>query len=143
MIRLSPFTEGGFLLQGGKFDFADRLYFSISDSFKNATSEYSDVREMVPEMYTIPESYLNINKLDLGIMQNKKRVHNIELPEWSKDNPYLYVTKLRRAFEDNTVSKNIHKWIDLIFGFKQRGEEAIKNINCFVHITYEDAINFV
>ena len=75
-------------------------------------------------------------------MQNKKRVHNVELPEWSKENPYLYVTKLRRAFEDNTVNKHINKWIDLIFGFKQRGEEAIKNINCFVHITYEDAINF-
>lgn len=72
-------------------------------------------------MYTLPEIYLNINKLDLGLMQNKKRVHNVELPEWSKDNPYLYVTKLRRAFEESHVSKSIHKWIDLIFGFKQRG----------------------
>ena len=72
-------------------------------------------------MYTIPEVYLNLNKLDFGIMQNKKRVHNVELPEWSKDNPYLYVTKLRRAFEDNCVSKSINKWVDLIFGFKQRG----------------------
>ncbi len=84
MVRLSPFTEGAILLQSGKFDFADRLFFSIMDSYKNATSEYSDVRELIPEMYTFPESYMNINKLDLGVMQNQKRVHNVELPAWAR-----------------------------------------------------------
>lgn len=72
-------------------------------------------------MYTFPESYMNINKLDLGVMQNQKRVHNVELPAWARENPYLYVTKIRRAFEEMIVSKNLSKWIDLIFGFKQRG----------------------
>lgn len=38
LIRLYPFTEGAILLQSGKFDFADRLFFSIGDSFKNATT---------------------------------------------------------------------------------------------------------
>jgi len=50
------------------------------DSYKNAISEYSDVRELVPELYCLPEAYLNINGLDLGVMQNKKRVHNVALP---------------------------------------------------------------
>ena len=36
LLRTSPFSEGAALLQGGKFDFADRLFFSMSDSFKNA-----------------------------------------------------------------------------------------------------------
>jgi hypothetical protein len=31
-------------------------------------------------------------------MQSKKRVNNVQLPEWSKDNPYLFVTKLKKAF---------------------------------------------
>lgn len=44
LIRLYPFTEGSILLQSGKFDFADRLFFSIADSYKNATTEHSDVR---------------------------------------------------------------------------------------------------
>jgi hypothetical protein len=69
-------------------------------------------------------------------MQNQKRVHNVELPAWARDNPYLYVTKLRKAFEEFIVSKNLGKWIDLIFGFKQRGEEAVKNLNCYVNLTY-------
>lgn len=38
LVRLSPFTEGSILLQSGKFDFADRLFFSMSDSYKNATT---------------------------------------------------------------------------------------------------------
>jgi hypothetical protein len=74
-VRLSPYTEGSVLLQSGRFDFADRLFFSIADSFKNSTMEYSDVRELIPEMYSIPETYINVNGLDLGIMQNKKRVN--------------------------------------------------------------------
>jgi factor associated with neutral sphingomyelinase activation len=38
------------------------------------------------------------------------------------------------------VSNNIHKWIDLIFGYKQRGQEAIKANNLFVHVTYEGMV---
>ena len=60
------------------------MFFSVMDSYKNAISEYSDVRELLPELYTIPEVYLNINKLDMGVMQSKKRVHNVELPEWAR-----------------------------------------------------------
>ena len=31
--------------------------------------------------------------------------------------------------ESEYVSQNIHHWIDLIFGYKQRGEEAEKAHN--------------
>ena len=44
LVRLSPYTEGSILLQSGRFDLADRLFFSLEDSYKNAISEYSDVR---------------------------------------------------------------------------------------------------
>ena len=35
----------------------------------------------------------------------------------------------------------MHHWIDLIFGFKQQGEEAEKAHNKFVHVTYAGAVN--
>jgi hypothetical protein len=44
LVRLSPFTEGAIELQSGRFDLPDRLFFSMEDSFKNCTTEYSDVR---------------------------------------------------------------------------------------------------
>jgi len=36
----------------------------------------------------------------------------------------------------------LHEWIDLIFGYKQRGKEAIDANNVFFHLTYEGAIDF-
>lgn len=86
--------------------------------------------------------FLNQSRHDFGLMQNRKRVHNVELPQWARDNPYLYVAKLRKAFELDVVSKSLSSWIDLIFGFKQRGEEAVKATNIFYHLTYEDSVNF-
>lgn len=35
------------------------------------------------------------------------------------------------------MSSHLHEWIDLIFGCKQRGEEAVKALNVFYYCTYE------
>ena len=39
------------------------------------------------------------------------------------------------------MSENLHKWIDLIFGYKQRGQEAIKAFNLFHPFTYEGMVD--
>ncbi len=37
--------------------------------------------------------------------------------------------QLQKALECEYVSENLHLWIDLIFGYKQRGEEALEANN--------------
>lgn len=141
LIRLEPFTEGAKEIQNGQFDLADRLFFSIEYSYRNTVEEMSDVRELIPEFFTCPEFMLNLNKLDFGISQNGERVHNVKLPNWAYQNPYYFVYMHRRMLESEKVSNSVHGWMDLVFGYKQKGKEAEKNMNVFYHLTYEDSVD--
>ena len=35
----------------------------------------------------------------------------------------------------------MHQWLDLVFGYKQRGKEAVAALNTFVHVTYEGQVD--
>ena len=39
------------------------------------------------------------------------------------------------------MSSHLHQWIDLIFGFKQRGTAAVEAHNVFYYLTYEGAVD--
>ena len=51
--------------------------------------------------------------------------------------PEEFIIKHREALESKYVSDNIHLWIDLIFGYKQKGEKALKAHNLYQFLTYE------
>jgi hypothetical protein len=69
LVRLAPFTQGAIQLQSGKFDLPDRLFFSMEESYRGATEELSDVRELIPEFYFLPDFLINREKLDFGKTQ--------------------------------------------------------------------------
>lgn len=52
-------------------------------------------------------------------------VHTIDAADFTR--------QCREALECDHVSSHLHHWVDLIFGYKQRGDEAVRADNCKSH----------
>ncbi|TPX34048.1 hypothetical protein SmJEL517_g03217 [Synchytrium microbalum] len=137
LLRLEPFTTLHILLQGGKFDHPDRQFHSIQACWKSVLFGSGDVKELIPEFYYMPEF---LNKFDLGVKQTGAAVEDVILPPWASS-PEEFIRIHREALEGDYVSEHLHEWIDLIWGYKQTGEEAVKAHNVFFYTTYEGAID--
>lgn len=140
LVRVEPFTTLAIQLQGGKFDHADRMFSDISSTWNGVLEDMSDVKELVPEMFYLPEVLTNVNSIDFGTTQLGGKLDAVKLPPWA-DSPVDFIHKHRMALESEHVSAHLHEWIDLIFGYKQRGEEAVAANNVFFYITYEGTID--
>ncbi|EAY12930.1 Beige/BEACH domain containing protein [Trichomonas vaginalis G3] len=139
LMRMEPFTTLHTQLQSGKFDHAARLFISVGDTWKMVTSHMNDFRELIPEFYYLPQFLVNENHFDLGKV-NGKEVNDVKLPNWAKS-PLDFVYKMRQALESDFVSRNLNKWIDLIWGVNSCGEGAEKSLNTFDPNMYESAWN--
>lgn len=138
--RIFPMTEVLIELNDNKLDDPNRLFTSIEASFDGATTQKGDVRELIPEFYFLADIFINANNLNLGVCRNEVKVDNVRCPQWAENNPFDFVLKMRQYLENETVSYNLHSWIDLIFGAKQRGNEAKDVNNIFMSFTYGDMI---
>jgi factor associated with neutral sphingomyelinase activation len=135
LVRVAP--EHMLCLQSGKFDAADRLFYSIADMYSSCLTNPADLKELIPEFFCGDGSFLtNSDGLDLGHRQNGERVNDVVLPPWARS-PSDFIEKQRHALESEYVSANLHKWIDLVFGYKQRGRSAVEADNLFYYLTYE------
>ncbi|KAJ4955418.1 hypothetical protein NE237_012201 [Protea cynaroides] len=140
LVRIEPFTTLSIQLQGGKFDHADRMFSDIASTWNGVLEDMSDVKELVPELFYLPEALTNVNSIDFGTTQLGGKLDSVRLPPWAKT-PVDFIHKHRMALESEYVSEHLHEWIDLIFGYKQRGKEAILANNVFFYITYEGTVD--
>ena len=139
-------------LQNGKFDAPDRLFSSISGTWESVLRWNSDVKELIPQFYTVlPASKINTEQeqekqrsflinstgTDFGSRSSGSVVNDVELPPWASS-PEDFIAKMRAALESPFVSAKLHKWIDLIFGVKQRGSQAVAADNVFHFMTDDE-----
>ena len=143
LTRIFPFSLVSIEIQGEKFDDPDRLFISMEKTFDSACTLKDDVRELIPEFYTLPPIFRNINNLNLT--QNKLNaegnllsLNDVSLPPWCNNEPYLFISEMRKYLEH--FDDKINKWIDLIFGTYQRGEKAEEAHNIFMAQTYEKMV---
>jgi hypothetical protein len=139
LVRVAP--EYMLCLQNGRFDASDRMFHSIADTWESCLTNPTDLKELIPEFFIGSGEFLvNIDDLDLGHRHSGERLHDVELPPWA-ESPRDFIRKHAKALESEYVSEHLHEWIDLIFGYKQQGHEAIKSDNLFYYLTYEGSVN--
>ena len=139
LIRLFPFTHISIELQGNKLDDANRLFLSVEKSFYNSSTQKTDIRELIPEFFYLPEMFININDVNLGKEENGNIVNNVITP--CNNNPYTFIENMKRVFESLNISYCLNNWIDLIFGFKLKGKESENAKNIFTEASYQENID--
>ena len=153
LVRVFPFAYIRIELQGTSFDDPNRLFNSMRTSFDCSSTQKSDVRELIPELFCFPEMLLNNNDFNLGEIRDDsekqenaekpkkpklKEIQEVVTPKWCDNNAYSFIKKHREVLESYEVSNTLNEWLNLIFGSKQKGAEGNKIKNLYNCQTYED-----
>lgn len=149
LVRIPPFTRYFLHYQDNNFDLPDRTFHSIVTTWRLASRDSTtDVKELIPEFFSFPEFLENAERFNFGIRQSGETVDNVELPPWARNSHRLFIFIHRQALESDIVRKNLHKWIDLVFGWRQSGQPAVDAINVFhpavsVRFIYSKYFNYL
>ena len=167
LIRLFPYSFLAVELQGDGFDNPNRLFCSIEDTFYNISVQKSDLRELIPEFFYLPEMFMNINSINFGKKKNNLLVDDIIInkdifwkpffnndnnhenkDEKNKKNTEIFFTFVEYMKNTLELSKGkLKKWINIIFGTKQKfnnAKEQFFRTESYIDIdkeTYKQYIN--
>ena len=156
--RIFPFSISFFFSE--LCNLKDDLFTNISNIYIKATEKgVNDFSELIPEFYYNSEIFRNLNHINFGnysivnndnsiyqiikkkfnIKEKDIKINDVYLPYWSNNNPEKFICIMREILERPEIK--IFDWIDLTFGYAQKGPEALKKNNIYPHWCYDDFIN--
>ncbi|OHS93791.1 hypothetical protein TRFO_02298 [Tritrichomonas foetus] len=136
MMRAEPFTIFNVVLHSG-FDHRDRLFSSLFETwFTCSECNTTDLKELIPQFFCFPAMFENLNKLLLQTRSDGTDINRVRLPPWGPT-PTIFIHRHRKILESKRLCKTLPSWIDLIFGYKQRGPAAVEAKNVFLPISYD------
>ena len=129
LMRTNPFTNIMIRFQSNNFDVPDRQYIDIKSTIILCQS-LGNNREIIPELFSLPEIYINLNDNDFGKQKTGLRVHNITFRPYA-ENPFEFCYLIKDLINNNEeINIQINKWFDFIFGVNQLGNFSLnKNIS--------------
>jgi hypothetical protein len=138
LIRAKPFTNNMIKFQNNAFDVPDRQYADIQQTLF-LCQKVNNNREMIPELFSIPEIYINLNDNDFGKRKDGVRIHNITFAPYAQN--VIQFCYLLKNLINNSIEINneINKWFDFIFGINQLGN-YISNKNS--NLNHNEIENF-
>ena len=102
-----------------------------SDAFTSISAAWArNSWELTPEFFTLPDFLLGGKDGDVA------------LPTWARGSADEFIRINRAALESDYVSAHLNEWVDLVFGCKQRGAEAVETNNLYASIAYEGVIDY-
>lgn len=137
LVRIPPFTRFFLHYQDNNFDLPDRTFHSVLTTWRLASRDSTtDVKELIPDFFCFPEFLENNERFNFGVRQSGEPVDHVQLPPWARNSSRLFILIHRQALESNITRTNIHRWINLVFGYQQSGQAAIDAMNVFHPATY-------
>ena len=139
LMRINPFTESMIKFQSNAFDVPERQFCDIKQTLLLCENNNNN-REPIPELYTIPEAYINLNCNDFGeqILNKTGRIHNVKFSPYA-DNAFEFIYNFKdRLNNDEETNTNINLWFDFIFGINQFNKdnmygEGLRNFNKYCY----------
>lgn len=150
-MRLNPYGQNMLKLQSSKWEDPNRVFSSFI-TLGEILQNTNDNRELIPDFFCYFDYFCNLNCNYIYIENTKIFVDDFEIDEKelskytnsiSSYANLLYLEK--KLLNTNLISKEINKWVDIIFGYKQlpeKPEEAKECCNIYNKLTYEQKTNF-
>ena len=156
MMRLEPFTTLLIELQNYSQENPDRMMQDLKDTIKIINTG-NDNRELIPELFSKVDYFVNVNCAYYGLKKNNKIVDDLNpMFEIYSDKYYnilsiyvRFIIEHRKLLNSKTIAYNISNWIDNVFGVGQlppiKKRELCFNIfgkNCYEeNIDLHDKLN--
>ena len=145
MVRLFPYSFCAIEIQGKYFDDPNRLFFSIEKTLLNISSQISDLRELIPELFYLPEMLINVNKLNLLSLKDGTLVDNVRIPDdvpldkYANEDSMINILneeKIHSNINDVSKRKNLFKIFLFILKMKNTLENMKENLAYWLNIIF-------
>ena len=141
LMRLFPYSFSSIELQGNGFDDPNRLFYSIDKTFNNIATQKSDLRELIPEFFYLPEMFMNINSINFHKRTDGELVDDVIMPKNSstkryisnindEDSPELMIKDSNIKELDYLPKKKLEN-LKKCFAFTEHMKNLLENLNDF------------